>query len=156
MRLGKVWFYRRSFPDDTRSDMRLLELAVLGVQEDLTMEEIEDVNLKFGRKGHGKPDTIRLRRVRDGEAQAGDIGAEQGSDGERNLSSHCGGDQNRLPCGSVDVGVAAPAKVILVFRAKRNVKDVSAVEAFAANHAEDIVGLVLGCQRKEACVDAIL
>ena len=95
--------------------MRLFELAVLSVQKDLAMEKVEDVDFEFCRKRDGEPDPICLRRVGHREAKAGHVGAEERSNRERNLARHRGRDQDGLIGGRVDVRLAAPAEIILLF-----------------------------------------
>ena len=51
--------------------MGLFEVAVLGVEDDFAVEEVEDVNLEFGGEGDGEPDAVGLRGISDGEAEAG-------------------------------------------------------------------------------------
>jgi hypothetical protein len=136
--------------------MGLLKIAVLGTKNHLPMEEIEHVNLEFGREGDRKPDAISLRCVGDREPKARNIGAQQGSHGEWDFARHASGDEDGLIGDCIDVCVAAPTEIVFFLRPEDDVEDVVAVQAFATDHAESVVGLVFGCEREQTGVDAVL
>ena len=120
------------------------------------LKEVQHVELELGGERDREPHAIRLWRIGHGEAQAGHIGPQQRAHRERNLARHRRGDQHRLIRGGVDVGVAAPAEVILLLRPEGNVKDVAPIHALAPHHAKVIVGLVLRGERKQVRADAVL
>src|SRR5258708_36596188 len=92
--LRLIWINRCDFADDARGHVGLFEVAVLGVEDDLAVEEVEDMDFELGREGDGEPDAVRLRGVADGEAEAGNVGSEESADGERNLARHAGGKED--------------------------------------------------------------
>ncbi len=57
--------------------MGLLEIAVLRVEDDLAVKEMEDVNFEFGRKRDREPHAVRLRRVGNAETKTGHVGSKQ-------------------------------------------------------------------------------
>ena len=93
--------------------------------------------------------------VGDGEAEAGDAGAEEGADGEGNVAGHGGVDEDGLEGGGVDVGVALPAVVVFVAGAEGDVEAVAAVDGAAAGEGIEVVGLHFGGEGEEAGADAV-
>ncbi len=80
---GMRWGDGGCLAQDARGDMGLFKAAVPGVDEDGAAEEEEDVDLEFSGEGDGKPDAVGLGGIDDGKTQAGDVGAEQNADRER-------------------------------------------------------------------------
>lgn len=123
--------------------MGLLEVAVLRAENDLAMKEEEDVEFELRTEAGWEPETAGLWCVSDGETEARQAGAEQGADGKGNLARHDGADDDGLVGGSVDVGVALPSVIVLIFGLKGDVEDVAVVDAFRAKEAESIDGLIV-------------
>ena len=63
--------------------MRLFEVAVMRVENDLAVEEVEHVDLEFGREVYGEPDAVGLRCVSDCEAETRHIAALTGPERQR-------------------------------------------------------------------------
>ena len=127
--------------------MGLLEVAVFGGDDDLSCEEEEDVDFEFAAERDGEPDAVRLvaglGSVDGGEADAGDVGAEQDADAERKVAGEGGSDDDGFEGGGVDPGVALPADVALVLGVELDVEGVAAVAGLAAAQGEGVVGLLL-------------
>lgn len=136
--------------------MGFFKVAVLSVDNDLSGKEEEDTQLEFGTEANREPDAVGLRYIDNGETQAGNIGAEQGTDGEGNFSSERSGDDDGLEIGGVDPGVSLPGVLTFVFRTKVDVVDVSAVFVFASSEMKGILDLVFRGQGKEPCRDPVL
>ena len=139
--------------------MRLLEVAIADVEDDGAVEEEEDVEFELGAEGDGEPEGVGgvggLGGVGDGEAEAGDAGAEEGSDGEGDVAGHGGVDENGLEGGGVDPGVALPAIVVFVAGDEGDVEAVAAIDRGAAGEGVGVVRLDFGGEREEAGVDAV-
>ncbi len=145
--------------EDGGVDVGLFEVAVVDVEDDGAVEEEEDVELELGAEGDGEPEGVRrvggLGGVGDGEAEAGDAGAEEGADGEGDVAGHGGVNEDGLECLGVDPGVALPAEVVLVAGEEGDVVAVAAVDGASAGESVDVVGLKFGGEREEACADAV-
>ena len=84
-----------------------------------------------------------LGSVDGGEADAGDVGAEQDADAERKIAGERGSDDDGFEGDGVDPGVALPADVVFVFGVELDVEGVAAVAGLAAAQGEGVVGLLL-------------
>ena len=141
--------------EDLGVDVGLLEVAIVGGEGDLAVEEEEDVDLEFGSEGGGEPDAVGLGGVDDGEAEAGDVGAEEQADGEGEFSGHGGADEDGLEGGGVDESVALPVVVVGVFGGEGDVEAVAAVHGSLAEEVECVGGLLFGCEGEEVGADAV-
>ena len=126
-------------------DVGLLEVPVADVEDDGAVEEEEDVEFELGAEGDGEPEGVGgvggFGGVGDGEAEAGEAGAEEGADGEGDVAGHGGVDEDGFEGGGVDIGVALPAVVVFVAGAEGDVVAVAAVHGGAAGEGVDVVGL---------------
>jgi hypothetical protein len=118
------------------------EVAVVGTECDLAGEEEKDAEFEFGSEGDGKPDAVGLGRVGDGEAEAGETGAEERADCEGEVAGHGGADENGLIGGGIDVGVALPGVVAFVAGAEIEVEDFATVALLAAKEVELVLRLI--------------
>jgi hypothetical protein len=140
-------------------DVGLFEVAVADIEDDGAVEDEEDVEFELGAEGDGEPDGVGcvggLGRVGNGEAEAGDAGAEEGADGEGNIAGHGGVDEDWLEGFGVDPGIALPVVVVLVAGAEGDVEAVATVHGAAADEGVGVVGLDPGGEGEEAGADAI-
>src|SRR5215472_10178008 len=128
--------------EDGGCDVGLFEVAVLGGDDDLSCEEEEHVDFELAAEGDGEPHAVGLRSVDGGEADAGDVGAEQDAYAERQVAGERGSDDDGLKGGRVDPGVALPRDFALVLRMEFDVEGVAAVAGLAAAQGEGVVGLL--------------
>lgn len=140
---------------DVCGHVSLLEIAIPGIDQDGAAEKEEDMNLEFSGKGGRKPDAVRLGSVDDGKSQSGNVGPEQNANRGRNSAGEGGAYDDRLAAGGVDVCVAFPAKIGLVFGAKGNVIDIAAIEAFAAYVLELLLCLLFRGEGEQIGIDAV-
>jgi hypothetical protein len=130
-----------------------------GVRDDGAGEEEEDVEFELGAEGDGEPEGVGgvggFGGVGDGEAEAGDAGAEEGADGEGNVAGHGGVDEDGLEGLGVDPRVTLPAEVILIAGTEGDVEAVATIDGGAADEGVGVVGLDFGGERKKAGADAV-
>jgi hypothetical protein len=67
------------------------EVTVFGIEDDLAADEEEDVEFELRTEADGEPDGTGLvgwlRSVKDGEAEARDVGSEEQAHAEGNLAT---------------------------------------------------------------------
>ena len=78
------------------------------------IEQEQGADAEFAAQADGEPDAIVLAAVVDGEADAGEIGAEEGSDAEGHAARQFGEHVDRLELLGVDVGFAGPVDVVVI------------------------------------------
>ena len=84
----------------------------------LRLKTNRDMDAKFAAQADGEPGSIVLPAVVDREADAGEVSAQERADAEGQTTRQLGEDVNRLEFLCVDVGLAGPIDVIVVFRSE--------------------------------------
>ncbi len=140
-------------------DVSLFEVMVADIEDDGAVEDEEDVKFELGAEGDRDPEGIGcvggLGSVGDGEAEAGEAGAEERADGEGNIACHGGVDEHGLEGPGVDPGVALPAVIVFVAGGEDDVVAVASIDGAAADEGVGIVSLDLGGEWEEAGADAV-
>jgi hypothetical protein len=121
----------------------LLEVAIFSIDGDVAAEEKKHAQLEFGAEVNGEPHSVRLRRVDDVEAKAWDVRSQQRADSEGNFARHGSANYHWLKRCGVDIRIALPGKIVLVFGAEVDVEDAAAVDVLLPDEVEEVVRLDL-------------
>ena len=103
----------------------------------------------------GKPDAIVLAAVVDGEADAGEVGAQKSSHAERHATRQLGEDVDRLELLGVDVGFAGPIDVVVIDGSEGDVVRLAAFEGFLAEEAKLVVLLFVAGEGEQILGQAV-
>ena len=123
--------------------MGLLELTVLRINKDLAAKEEQHMQLELRAEADRIPDSIRLRRIHDGEPEAGQVGTQKRAHGEGYLACHCRAYNHRLVSGRIDIRIPLPAEIVFFFWIECDVENIPAVNMLATREMEQVVALAL-------------
>jgi hypothetical protein len=104
--------------NDLQADVGLLEVTVLGTDDDLAAKEEQDVDLELGPETNREPDSVLLRCIDYGESQTRQIRTQKRAHRKGYLARHGCAHNHRLVGAGIDIGVPFPAVFVLLFRAK--------------------------------------
>ena len=101
--------------------MGVLERFVFQRDRDIAIEKKESANAKFAAQADREPYAILLPAVVDREADAGEVSSQESAHPEGQTTRQPGEDVDRLEFLRVDVGLAGPIRVVIVFRSEGDV-----------------------------------
>ena len=109
----------------------------------VAIEKEQGANAKFAAQADREPDSIFLSAVVHGESDAGKVGAQESPHPEGQAARQLGEYVHRLKLLGVDVGLAGPIRVIVVFRSESDVVGLAAFEWFLVHEAKFVLFLLV-------------